>query len=428
MKKRLFIAVATFLLFKTQAQTWVVLPDAHFVTYLHTIVPAAMHGDSLDTSNTLVTTTTHTINVNNKTIANLTGVQYFTSLTYLDCGNNQIASLPALPNSITYLDCSYTFLTSLPALPNSLKYFNCSNNSLTSLPVLPNSINYLGCISNSLTTLPTLPTILDTLLCGANHLTSLPSLPNSLIYLYCPSNSLTTLPTLPNTLQVLHCEANSLTNLPTLSNSLTFLNCGLNSLSSLPNLPNSLTYLECEDNSLTSLPALPNSLQDLYCNNNSLTSLPALPNSLFYLDFHSNNITCLPIIPSSVPMGGLYMQMNSFNCLPNYTHAMGSDTVTYPLCASGNSHGCPVAGITAFNAQASNFQLYPNPAQNNFTIETSYTDKQTISLYDVNGKLILTQSINGTTNFDTSNFMQGVYNICISSNQGQVNKRLVVVK
>jgi hypothetical protein len=74
------------------------------------------------------------------------------------------------------------------------------------------------------------------------------------------------------------------------------------------------------------------------------------------------------------------------------------------------------------------FQIYPNPAQNNFTIQTSNTDKQALQIFDVNGKLVLVQTINGTTSIDASILSQGVYNISITSNEGVVNKKLVIVK
>jgi len=72
--------------------------------------------------------------------------------------------------------------------------------------------------------------------------------------------------------------------------------------------------------------------------------------------------------------------------------------------------------------------IYPNPAQNNFTIETNNAEKQTLQLFDVNGKQILTKTINGTSNVDASNLNAGIYNISISNNQGVVNKKLVIVK
>jgi len=87
-----------------------------------------------------------------------------------------------------------------------------------------------------------------------------------------------------------------------------------------------------------------------------------------------------------------------------------------------------LTGIPTFNLQNPTIQIYPNPAQNNFTIETNTSDKQTISVFDVNGKLVLLQSINATTNIDASNLSQGVYNVSVTSNEGLANKRLVIVK
>jgi len=80
------------------------------------------------------------------------------------------------------------------------------------------------------------------------------------------------------------------------------------------------------------------------------------------------------------------------------------------------------------NFQSPQFNLYPNPAQNNFTVEVSDNNKQTISVFDVNGKQVLLQNINGTTNIDVSNLNQGVYNVNCSNSQGVINKRLVIVK
>ncbi|HXU27115.1 MAG TPA: T9SS type A sorting domain-containing protein [Bacteroidia bacterium] len=85
-------------------------------------------------------------------------------------------------------------------------------------------------------------------------------------------------------------------------------------------------------------------------------------------------------------------------------------------------------GITNFNTGEKNFTTYPNPAQNNFTVEVSNNDKQTLQLFDVNGKLVLTQTINGKTNIDATNLSAGVYNLNITSSNGLANKRLVIVK
>jgi type IX secretion system substrate protein len=203
------------------AQTpYVAIPDSNFVHYLKTIVPTAFKGDSLNTSSPLVTTTTHTINVNGLGIVNLSGVQYFTSLTDLSCGTNSLTSLPSLPNSVTVLDCISNSLTNLPTLPNSLNSLYCDDNYLTSISALPNSLTILYCENNSLTSLPSLPDSLIILYCATNSLSNLPSLPNSLAYIDCSNNSLTSLPALPNTLVNFDCGGNAIACFPTFPNSI----------------------------------------------------------------------------------------------------------------------------------------------------------------------------------------------------------------
>ena len=86
-----------------------------------------------------------------------------------------------------------------------------------------------------------------------------------------------------------------------------------------------------------------------------------------------------------------------------------------------------LSGISTFNMQQA-VSIYPNPAQNNFTIETTNTDKQTLEVFDINGKQVLSQIIIAKASVDISNLSAGVYNLSITSNNGVINKRLVVVK
>jgi hypothetical protein len=72
--------------------------------------------------------------------------------------------------------------------------------------------------------------------------------------------------------------------------------------------------------------------------------------------------------------------------------------------------------------------VYPNPSKGSFVIETSSTEKQTMQLFDVNGKLVLTQTVIGKTNIDVSNLAEGVYNLSlINSEWFVVNKRVVIL-
>ena len=83
-------------------------------------------------------------------------------------------------------------------------------------------------------------------------------------------------------------------------------------------------------------------------------------------------------------------------------------------------------GIKAINNKQ--VSIYPNPNNGNFVIETNSTAKQLVQVYDVTGKVVLSQNISGKTIIDVGNLNEGVYIVSITSNQGIINKRLVIVK
>ena len=103
----------------TNAQTYVLIPDPQFVFELQNTIPAAMNGNSLNISSPLVTTTTKTLIL--YALSNLTGIQYFTSLTNLSVQNGSLTSLPILPNTIKVLNCSTNQITAIANLPDSLR-------------------------------------------------------------------------------------------------------------------------------------------------------------------------------------------------------------------------------------------------------------------------------------------------------------------
>src|SRR4051812_14077927 len=109
----------------SKSQTYVHISDANFATYLKELIPGAMNGNSLNITSTLVTTGTQTMIVKGNNISNLSGIQYFTSLTSLECPLIGLTSIPALPNSLRFLDCGSNNLTALPALPGSLTSLIC---------------------------------------------------------------------------------------------------------------------------------------------------------------------------------------------------------------------------------------------------------------------------------------------------------------
>jgi len=105
-------------------------------------------------------------------IKNLNGIEYFTSLTYLDCSGHQLTSLPSLPSSLVHLVCGKNQLTTLPRLPSGLLSLFCDWNQLTSLPSLPSKLQTLYCNSNFITGINVTGLSLDALYCPLNNMTS----------------------------------------------------------------------------------------------------------------------------------------------------------------------------------------------------------------------------------------------------------------
>ncbi|TWI01158.1 putative secreted protein (Por secretion system target) [Flavobacterium tiangeerense] len=75
------------------------------------------------------------LNVSTSSITDLTGIQDFVSLVFLNCSINQITALDTSKNlALTTLDCSNNKITSLDVSKNiALTKFNCFNNNLQSL-------------------------------------------------------------------------------------------------------------------------------------------------------------------------------------------------------------------------------------------------------------------------------------------------------
>ena len=234
-------------------------PDANFRSALLSLYPKGYITSSDVNSCT-------TLDVSSKSISNLTGVAYFSNLNKLQCGMNNLTSLPTLPSSLKQLYCGYNSLTSLPTLPSGLQELYCYSNKLTSLPTLPSELKLLSCNNNQLTSLPTMPSKIEKVLCTYNKFTSLSITGKSSLWsLDCSNNT---------QLTSLNCQYNAITTLSiTGCNALVTFNCNNNKLTSLPSLPSTLKTLSCNDNQLTALPALPVNIESVSCKSNKFTSL-----------------------------------------------------------------------------------------------------------------------------------------------------------
>src|SRR5262249_9437569 len=147
---------------------YVSIPDTNFGTWLNAngfsacLIGNNSAGWLMDTTCPAVTST-KAVFINNEHVYDVTGIQYFDSLTYFGAFACHLTSLPPLPHMLTTLLCDYNQITSLPALPAGLKLLGCDNNHLTSLPTLPPALDELRCRNNRLTSLPALPASLNDL-------------------------------------------------------------------------------------------------------------------------------------------------------------------------------------------------------------------------------------------------------------------------
>ncbi len=200
---------------------------------------------------------------NIENIRSLSGIEYFTGLTFLYCERLVELTPPDLSKNtaLTELHLRRCNLPSLDVSKNTaLTALLCERNQLTSLDVSKNpKLIWLLCNENPLTSLDfTNNPKLKYLHCAGNLSVSSLNITNNneLEELYCGGNQLTSLDVTEKTeLKLLHCNHNQLTSLDVSKNpKLIALECNNNQLTSLDLSENAmLRLLDCEDNLLTSL-------------------------------------------------------------------------------------------------------------------------------------------------------------------------------
>ena len=385
-----------------------------------------------------------TANINTRTgldvsisnITNLTGIQDFVGLTYLNCSSNQLTILDVSKNTaLTNLVCSSNLLTTLDVSKNTaLTIIECYVNQLIALSVATNTalIN-LDCSSNQLTTLdvskntaltnlkcydnkiPTLDftknTILSYLDCSNDRLTALNvSLNTVLNTLNCAGNQLTVLDVTKDTvLANLYCSGNQFKNLDVSKNTALFtFGCNNNQLSVLDVSNNAALYsFACDSNQFITLDVSKNTaLGILYCYSNPLLKNLNLKNGNnmhLTLNIANNpNLTCIQVDNAT------YSNAN----WSAYKDAKATYSTT---CALGVSD-------LVFGKMA----LYPNPTKGQLQIDN--VSLQKASVYDALGKLVKTKSFGVELNntLDLSDVTKGVYFIYLQSEGANIARKIVV--
>ena len=71
------------------------------------------------------------------------------------------------------------------------------------------------------------------------------------------------------------------------------------------------------------------------------------------------------------------------------------------------------------------FGIYPNPASNGFYIHTGSTASSPVSIYDLNGRMMLTKQVSDKEFISISNFKKGIYIVKIQTESGSFATKLV---
>jgi len=234
------------------------VPDDKFEQALIDLGYDTTLDDSVLTANISGVTT---LDVSDKEISDLTGIEAFTALVTLDMSENELTSIDVSKNTaLVYLELVFNDLTSIDVSKNTaLVTLDMSENKLTSIDVSKN-------------------TALVTLMLWDNELTSIDVSNNTaLVYLVLDFNDLTSIDVSKNTaLEELKLWANELTSIDVSKNTaLQLLDMDGNQLTSLDLSKNiALTVLFSTSNQLTSLDLSKNTaLMSFYVGSNQLTSL-----------------------------------------------------------------------------------------------------------------------------------------------------------
>jgi Leucine-rich repeat (LRR) protein len=320
-----------------------VFPDAAFRQYV---------SDNLDTDKDGTLTEEERkqcteIDVNGLGIESLKGIEAFSSVEVLDCGNNSLTDLDLSSNvALTRLTCSSNKLTSLElSACRKLTYLDCRDNQLsrivvnanTEIEILSDSTEENEITIEYVTEVPATADVfpdnnfrsfisyeIDTngdgilstkeieackeLIVDTDYyvkdLTGIEVFKN-LESLDCADNKLTTLDLSQNkALKTLDCSRNSLTKLVLGDNQvLTSVSCSSNKLTELDLSQNvALEQIDCKENNLTELDLSNNAnLVSLDCSSNELSSLDVSANDkLESLYCDKNQITSLDVSANSL--------------------------------------------------------------------------------------------------------------------------------
>ena len=375
MKKLHFVlAIACIALFSLSATAQTRVPDAKFRQALIDLGIVTGFEGEIATGSMISEVTA--LDIPAKNISDLTGIEDFVNLLYLDCSNNNLQTLDLSHNTnLTDLDCYWNLITTLDLSHNTnlinLKY---AHNQLPSLDLTANLLlEELLCSENQIVSL------------NVSHLTALKNLD-------CRYNLLTTLDVSQNTgLERLSVNNNELTSL---------------------NLSNNVNLKEvyCENNQLVNLDLSHNSaLTYVWCRNNPLVTLDIR---------NDNNVAIIQLWATGNP---------SLTCIYVNDKTISRHGWDKPATAQyANDESECEAPVSVTSISEAPIAIYPNPSNGIVHLDLQGKRIQNLKVVDVTGKIIAEKSrVNSTETVDLSNFSNGLYLVILQSENGTQSFKVV---
>ncbi|MCP4443270.1 MAG: hypothetical protein GY810_30570, partial [Aureispira sp.] len=335
------------------------------------------------------------LNLSYSNISDLTGIDAFDDLGFLNCNANQLSSLDVSSNSdLITLDCSHNQLDSLDLSNNTrLVILDCDHSQLTSLTVTGLiDLKSLDCSDNQLVSLDVSTNVaLVTLKCHENLLTNLTvNGAVALETLDCWKNGLVSLDVSTNiALVTLECYFNQLTNL-TVNGAVALesINCWRNQLVSLDVSANvALVTLKCHENLLTNLTVNGAvALETLDCNANQLVSLDVSTNvALITIRCHYNQLTSLTV-NGSTSLERFYCSNNQLSSLD----VSANLALIFLDCSDNSLTNLDVsANLNLGVLYCTNTQLSSLDVTNNLLLEVLYCNDNQLSSLDLRRNIAL---------------------------------------
>jgi Leucine-rich repeat (LRR) protein len=400
MKKTLLsiITLATFS-FGATAQD-VSIPDANFKAYLLGNTSINTDADPNEISVAEASAFTGTINCNNLTISDLTGIEAFTDLSELYCQNNSISNLDVSFNTdLIVLYCAFNLMSSVDLSNNiAITHFRCNDNiNFNNLDVSNNiNLTFLDCSATSIINLDLSNNSLITLFnCHTTSLTSL-NLANG-------NNTIITTILLQNNPSLSCIEVDdvsySASNWTNINNAISFsLDCGY--------IVSSITVQgQAGASTITTLAA-------------------SLQMEAFVLPTYANDAT----YTWSVTNGTGSASIDASGLLAAITD--GTVTVTATAIDASGITGSTVITISNQSSvginektNISSLSIYPNPVNSQLTIDFE-AEIVSITILNVMGKTVKT-FVSSSNTIDVSDLTKGIYFLQIETDKALVSTKFI---